>query len=35
MYFFAPLDSNLFWLSHPSLGGYVFFFDPLDSTLIR
>ena len=22
---FDPLDNNLFWPSHPSLGGYVFF----------
>ena len=46
-YFFDPLDSNLFWSSHLSLGGYlfffffffflggyVFFFDPLDSRWI-
>ena len=25
-YFFDPLDSNLFWSSHLSLGGYLFFF---------
>ena len=31
---FDPLDNNLFWPSHPSLGGYVFF-DPLDSISIR